>query len=120
MHTLTKVLVILNLVICLIVSQYVWVSLAGNVRWRESYEWEVAQRHMDKNELERAYNTLLAARDENRQRATGWRRGAGRLCCFQCDRLPAEKAGAQGHHQSRTQRPLPLWQWPEVQEVLHA
>ncbi|MCC6464921.1 MAG: hypothetical protein IT463_06220 [Planctomycetes bacterium] len=69
MHTLTKVLVILNLVICLIVSQYVWVSLAGNVRWRESYEWEVAQRHMDKNELERAYNTLLAARDENRQRA---------------------------------------------------
>ncbi len=66
MHTLTKVLVIVNLVLCLILSQYVWISLAGNVQWRERYEWERNARHHDKSMLERAYNDLAAVRDNNR------------------------------------------------------
>lgn len=65
MHTVTKVFVILNLVVCLILSQYVWVSLAGNVQWREKYENERDARQRDKNLLERAYNKLLAARASN-------------------------------------------------------
>ncbi|MBZ0136087.1 MAG: hypothetical protein K8I27_06920 [Planctomycetes bacterium] len=70
MHTVTKVFVIINLVVCLILSQYVWVSLAGNVQWREKYALERDQRHRDKNELERAVNDLLAARALNQERAS--------------------------------------------------
>lgn len=65
MHTVTKVFVILNLVVCLILSQYVWVSLAGNVQWREKYENEHNARQNDKSSLETAYNDLLATRASN-------------------------------------------------------
>lgn len=66
MHTLTKVLVIANLVLCLILSQYVWISLAGNVQWRDRFEVERDARHRDKDKLERAYSELAAAREGNR------------------------------------------------------
>ena len=67
MHIVTKVFVILNLVVCLILSQYVWVSMAGNVQWREKYQNERDARHKDKNALEMAYNELLAQRSANSQ-----------------------------------------------------
>ncbi|MCZ7604751.1 MAG: hypothetical protein M5U25_01495 [Planctomycetota bacterium] len=67
MHTVTKVFVILNLVFCLILSQYVWVSMAGNVQWREKYENERDARHRDKDQLELAYNELLAVRATNQE-----------------------------------------------------
>lgn len=66
MHTLTKVLVIVNLVFCLILSQFVWISLSGNVQWRERYEAERDARHRDKSRLESAYNDLVAVREKNR------------------------------------------------------
>jgi vacuolar-type H+-ATPase subunit I/STV1 len=66
-HIVTKVFVILNLVVCLILSQYVWVSMAGNVQWREKYQNERDARHQDKNALEMAYNELLAQRSANSQ-----------------------------------------------------
>jgi hypothetical protein len=49
----------------LILSQYVWISLAGNVQWREKYENERDARHKDKDALELAFNELLAARAAN-------------------------------------------------------
>ncbi len=67
MHIATKVLVIVILLLSAILSQFVWVSLAGNVQWRERYEWEVAQRHRDKDNLESAYRELLAERHKNRE-----------------------------------------------------
>ncbi|MCA8915554.1 MAG: hypothetical protein KDB90_09090 [Planctomycetes bacterium] len=67
MHTVTKVFVIINLVVCLILSQYVWVSMAGNVQWREKYQNERDARHRDKASLEQAYNQLLAQRAANQQ-----------------------------------------------------
>lgn len=70
MHTVTKVFVIINLVVCLILSQYVWVSLAGNVQWREKYSLERDQRHRDKAALERVVNELLAERAANQKRAS--------------------------------------------------
>lgn len=70
MHTITKVLIIVNLVVCLILSQYVWISLAGNVQWREAFEWERDARHRDKDRLEQAYNELLAARAANEKRTS--------------------------------------------------
>ncbi|MBX3474594.1 MAG: hypothetical protein KF754_09445 [Planctomycetes bacterium] len=66
MHTLTKVLVIVNLVFCLILSQFVWISLSGNVQWRERFEAERNERHRDKSKLEGAYNDLIAVRVKNR------------------------------------------------------
>jgi hypothetical protein len=69
-HIVTKIFVIANLVFCLILSQYVWVSLAGNVQWRERYENERDQRHRDKSKLEEAYNELLALRASNQQSAS--------------------------------------------------
>jgi hypothetical protein len=68
-HTVTKVFVIVNLVVCLILSQYVWISLAGNVQWREKYDLERNQRHRDRHMLEDAVNELLAARAANQERA---------------------------------------------------
>lgn len=65
MHIVTKIFIILNLVVCLVLSQYVWISLAGNVQWREKYESERDARHRDKNILSEAYNDLLAARAAN-------------------------------------------------------
>ena len=70
MHTVTKVFVIINLVVCLILSQYVWISLAGNVQWREKYSLERDQRHRDKNALEQAVNELLAERAANQKRGS--------------------------------------------------
>ncbi len=70
MHTVTKVLIIVNLVVCLILSQYVWISLAGNVQWREKFEFERDARHRDKDRLEQAYNDLLAARAANQERTS--------------------------------------------------
>lgn len=70
MHTVTKVFVIINLVVCLILSQYVWISLAGNVQWREKYALERDQRHRDKAELENAVNRLLAVRAANQDRGS--------------------------------------------------
>ena len=67
MHVFSKVLVILNLVICMILSQFVWISLAGNVQWRERYEWEAQARHQDKSSLVAAWGDLFAARDNNRE-----------------------------------------------------
>lgn len=69
MHTVTKVFVIINLVVCLILSQYVWISMAGNVQWREKYALERDQRHQDKNALEAAVNELLAERAANQKRS---------------------------------------------------
>lgn len=66
MHTLTKVLIITNLVFCLILSQFVWISLSGNVQWRERFEDERNKRHSDKSKLEKAYNELVAVREKNR------------------------------------------------------
>jgi hypothetical protein len=65
-HTLTKVLVITNLVFCLILSQFVWISLSGNSQWRERYEAERDGRHRAKAKLEKAYNELVAVREANR------------------------------------------------------
>lgn len=65
-HIVTKIFVILNLVVCLVLSQYVWISLAGNVQWREAYENERDARHRDKSLLSDAYNELLAARASSR------------------------------------------------------
>ncbi len=70
MHTVTKVLIVVNLVLCLVLSQFVWISLAGNVQWREKYEIERAARHGDKNMLEQAYDELLAVRAANQQRTS--------------------------------------------------
>ena len=70
MHTVTKVFVIINLIVCLILSQYVWISLAGNVQWREKYALERDQRHRDKNSLEDAVNELLAERAANQERSS--------------------------------------------------
>ncbi|MBX3459176.1 MAG: hypothetical protein KF696_04290 [Planctomycetes bacterium] len=70
MHVITKVLIIVNLVLCLILSQYVWVALAGNVQWREKYEFEVNARHQDKAALEDAYARLLAQRATNAERTS--------------------------------------------------
>lgn len=70
MHTVTKVFIIVNLVFCLILSQYVWVSLAGNVQWREKYENERDARHRDKDALELAFNELLAARAANQDKGS--------------------------------------------------
>lgn len=67
MHIVTKIFIVLNLVVCLILSQYVWVSLAGNVQWREKYENERDARHRDKDHLSDAYNELLAARADNQK-----------------------------------------------------
>jgi hypothetical protein len=69
-HTITKIFIILNLLACLVLSQFVWISLAGNVSWRERYEAERAQRHVDKDRLESAYERLLAARNTNRETAS--------------------------------------------------
>jgi hypothetical protein len=69
-HIVTKIFVILNLVVCLILSQYVWVSLAGNVQWREKYENERDALQRDKNSLEGAYNELLATRAANEHSAS--------------------------------------------------
>ncbi|MCC7507939.1 MAG: hypothetical protein IT464_01025 [Planctomycetes bacterium] len=68
MHILTKILIIVNLVLCLVLSQYVWIALAGNAQWREKYEFERQARHADKNQLETAYNKLLAQRATNQER----------------------------------------------------
>lgn len=65
MHIVTKIFIVLNLLVCLVLSQYVWVSLAGNVQWREKFENERDARHRDKNHLSDAYNELLAARADN-------------------------------------------------------
>lgn len=70
MHVITKVLIIVNLVLCLVLSQYVWIALAGNVQWREKYEWEVNARHRDKAALEDAYANLLAQRATNAERTS--------------------------------------------------
>jgi len=67
-HTVTKVFIIVNLVICLVLSQYVWVAQAGNVQWREKYENERDMRHRDKDRLEDAFNELLAARAANQEK----------------------------------------------------
>jgi hypothetical protein len=67
-HTITKVLIVVNLVVCLVLTQYVWISLAGNVQWREKYEYERTQRHQDKITLEKAYDELLAVRASNQHR----------------------------------------------------
>jgi hypothetical protein len=69
-HTVTKVFIIVNLVVCLVLSQYVWVSLAGNVQWREKYENERDARHRDKDTLEEAFNELLAARAANQDKGS--------------------------------------------------
>jgi hypothetical protein len=66
-HIITKVLIIVNLVVCLVLSQFVWISLAGNVQWREKYEIERARRHQDKHLLEQAYDELLAAQAANQK-----------------------------------------------------
>lgn len=73
MHIITKVLIIVNLLACLILTQYVWVSLAGNVQWRARHDAERQQRNADKAALERAYNKLLAVRatGDNRARQDG-------------------------------------------------
>jgi len=68
-HLATKILIVTNLVLCLVLSQYVWIALAGNVQWREKYQWEVDARRRDKNTLEQAYSELFAqqhANDESR------------------------------------------------------
>ncbi len=70
MHTITKVFVILNLIACMILSQFVWISLSGDVQWRERFEWERDARHSDKNRLESAYNELAAAREANRNQTS--------------------------------------------------
>lgn len=70
MHIITKVLIIVNLLACLVLTQYVWVSLAGNVQWRERYDAERQARNVDKAALERAYNELLAVRSSGDRRAT--------------------------------------------------
>lgn len=67
MHIATKVMVIVVLLLSAILSQFVWVALAGNVQWRERYEWEVSKRHSDKDKLEDAYRELLAAKHKNQQ-----------------------------------------------------
>jgi len=54
------------LVFCLILSQFVWISLSGNVQWRERFEDERNHRHSDKSKLEKAYNELVAVREKNR------------------------------------------------------
>lgn len=66
MHTFTKVLVIANLVLCLVLSQFVWIALSGNVQWRDRYEVERDALHRDKDKLEKAYNDLVAVREKNR------------------------------------------------------
>ncbi len=67
MHIATKVLVVVILLLSAILTQYVWVALAGNVQWRERYEWEVSARHRDKDKLEAAYSDLLGARHMNQE-----------------------------------------------------
>ncbi|MBP9891621.1 MAG: hypothetical protein KBG84_06915 [Planctomycetes bacterium] len=67
MHIATKVMVVIVLLLSAILSQFVWVALAGNVQWRERYEWEVSKRHSDKDKLEDAYRDLLAAKHKTQQ-----------------------------------------------------
>jgi hypothetical protein len=69
-HITTKIFVILNLIACLILSQYVWISLAENVAWRERYETERDARHVDKDRLEGAYARLLSERRSNQNSAS--------------------------------------------------
>jgi hypothetical protein len=64
-HITTKILVVLNLIVCLILTQYVWIALAENVAWRERYENERDARHRDKDVLEGAYERLLSVRRAN-------------------------------------------------------
>lgn len=66
MHIFTKILVIVNLILCLVLSQYAWVAHAGNVQWRQKYEWERVTRHNDKDRLEGVYNELLSVREINK------------------------------------------------------
>lgn len=66
MHIFTKILVIVNLLLCLVLSQYAWVAHAGDVNWKQKYDWERRARHQDKDRLEAAYNDLLAVRETNK------------------------------------------------------
>jgi hypothetical protein len=66
----TKILVIVNLLLCLVLSQYAWVSHADTVQWRQRYEWERIARHQDKSQLEDAYNELLAVRETNKNQVS--------------------------------------------------
>ena len=66
-HIATKIIIILNLIACLILSQYVWISLAGNVQWKGRYEQELALRLSDQNALANAYQELESVREANRR-----------------------------------------------------
>lgn len=72
MHLATKILIITNLVLCLVLSQFVWIALAGNVQWREKYQWEVDARRRDKNLLEQAYSELFAQQHVNQTSASNY------------------------------------------------
>jgi hypothetical protein len=69
-HTITKILIVLNLLICLVLSQYVWISLAGNAAWKNRYEAQREQRHRYKSELEAAFAELASVRATGREDAT--------------------------------------------------
>lgn len=67
MHIAIKLIVILNLVVCLILSQYVWIALAENVQWKDRYEIELQARYRDKDALEQARSDLAAVKAANQQ-----------------------------------------------------
>ncbi|MCC6573611.1 MAG: hypothetical protein IT462_07460 [Planctomycetes bacterium] len=79
MHLATKILIITNLVFCLVLSQYVWIALAGNVQWREKYQWEADARRRDKNTLEQAYAELFAQQHNNDQSTSNFTAEAASL-----------------------------------------